>query len=230
MRKLSFLGIALFALCGTVKAETLTERINNYIPGQESIVRGQCCDPCCYPFYIAISGGWVGAHDVSDAGGTADLGSGYSTNLALGWYEGDYRIELEYSTFGVSVDDVAGIPVLAGNAGAAAWMLNGYYDADLGMGITGYVGGGVGAARVATHSLLAPGAAAGVSATSDVNFAYQARVGVSKGLTSRAEMFAGYRFLGTAELDLADANFNGGAVFSDNLYLHSIESGLRFKF
>ena len=225
MRKLAFLSVALVALCSTVNAETLSEKMTKFVPQNDTIIRGQSC---CYPYYIAISGGLTIPHDLDPPGAAQDVdfGVGHALNIALGWYEDDYRIELEYSQFGFTVDRLGGAGVVTGNAGGDAWMINGYYDTDLGMGLTGYAGGGLGIARAAAHS-LGVAAGGGVTATSEPTFAYQARVGVSRCLTQRADLFGGYRFLGTADFELDPI---GGGTLTDNLLSHTFEAGLRFKF
>jgi len=224
MKKVFFVALALLAFSSTAKAQDCnscaTETCSRPI-----------CDPCAHPFYIAISGGWAHLQDLRDGADVVDMKGGSAINTAIGWYEGDYRIELEYSRFSLNVDGINGAAISTGNAGGEAWFTNAYYDTCLTSKLNAYMGGGLGMARVGTHSLSAAGAGNGVTALSDVVFAYQARVGVSRDLTNRAELFGGYRIIGTANFELDDANLGfAGNTFQDKALVHSLEAGLRFKF
>jgi OmpA-OmpF porin, OOP family len=91
-----------------------------------------------------------------------------------------------------------------------AFMANGYYDFDLGLPVTPYVGVGVGAAIVTLHFVG--------SEDSDTVFAYQGIVGISYPVAPTASLGVEYRYFATA-----DPNFNiQGARITSQYRAHNV--------
>lgn len=181
----------------------------------------------CHPFYIGASSGVSLLQDLTDGGETAENDAGLAFSGFLGWDEGPGRIELEYSRFNNNIDMFSGVDGRYGNVDFHAYMANGYLDFPISSRLTGYLGGGLGVAQMQLNGLPNTGFGYPDSGKSDFGIAYQAKVGASYSLTNRAELFGGYRFLGTEKLTAARGHLGD---FGDQVHMHSLETGLRFKF
>lgn len=179
----------------------------------------------CHPFYVGASGGLALLQNQGDAMGAVEYDAGLAFSTFLGWNEGPGRLEFEYSRFNNEVNSIGGVNATSGNVDVSTIMMNGYLDLPITSRITGYIGGGLGVAQSQLNSLQVGGNEG--QATSDVVLAYQAKVGASMAITQRADIFAGYRFLGTEKGTVVLYDFGH---FADQIHLHSLETGLRFKF
>lgn len=172
----------------------------------------------CLPFYVGASSGVSFLQDLKEDRETYHHDAGFAFSTFLGWNEGPGRLELEYSRFNNEIDTYDdGLVTVDGdrnNVDLYAYMMNGYLDFPISSRLTGYLGGGLGVAQVQVNDF--------VDSTSQFGIAYQTKVGASLSLTNRAELFGGYRFLGTEKLSTLHV--------SDQVYMHSLETGLRFKF
>ena|SRR5690554_2961959 len=186
----------------------------------------------CHPFYIGTSSGVSLLQDLRDDNELLESDAGFAFSAFLGWNEGPGRLEFEYSRFNNDIDtftnsSLAGSDGGHGNVDLDAYMTNGYLDFPISSRLTAYLGGGLGVAQMQLNSLPVSGMSYPDSGKSNVGIAYQAKVGASYSLTSRAEWFAGYRFLGTEKLTASRIHEGD---FGDQFYMHSLETGLRFKF
>jgi len=128
-----------------------------------------------------------------------------------------------------------------------AWslMANAWYDFDLGLPITPYVGGGVGLAMVKISGSLGRTNLAYTSdgdpaprtlsvehlyEKNDTVFAWQLGVGASMPITDTVKAFVDYRYFAAddAHLKLAP-HFYGGSIDAD-FNAHTVMAGLRFNF
>ncbi len=105
-------------------------------------------------------------------------------------------------------------------------MANAYVDIPTGLGITPYVGGGIGYAEVLAQDLAVTGTA--LAEDKDVGLAYQFKAGVAFSVTPQSEITIGYRFFGTEDLDMI--GLSGGEVAVEGLRTHIAEIGLRINF
>jgi opacity protein-like surface antigen len=201
-------------------------------------------------WYVSFSGGWQDrqrAHEVGDPSTFIVFDDGFAANLAFGYRFDPIRVEVEY-TFMNNECDRAGSGGLAsstvGNVNLKALMFNAYYDLDLDCTCwRPYFGAGVGIFQSEINGLypeffedpaLAGLGFAGnsVNATSDLPFAWQARIGASRPLTASSEFYFGYRYFDGSELTFSSAPF---AQFSPTFHPngaenHSVEFGVRVSF
>jgi opacity protein-like surface antigen len=110
-----------------------------------------------------------------------------------------------------------------------AWslMANAWYDFDLGLPVTPYVGGGIGLAQVKVSGELN---GARLWEKNDSVFAWQVGAGASLPISDTAKLFVDYRYFAAddAHLKLAPG-YNGGSVDAD-FNSHSLLVGVRFNF
>lgn len=131
---------------------------------------------------------------------------------------------------------LCGTSGLNGDLSTLAFMANAYLDFDLGARTQLFIGGGIGAARVAAEYEF-DGIVVGIFPTgesvtfiddSETVFAYQARAGIGFGLTDNSELYLGYRYFATE-----DQTFDvegGGRLQQDGLGAHMGEIGVRLHF
>ena len=135
-----------------------------------------------------------------DIGGGLTIAGGYRFDDGL-------RADVE---FGYQTNDINNLTVsflgLSASANASgdvttlSYMVNGYYDIPFGIAdLTPYIGVGFGLAAVEADLTVL-----GVNATSeDTVLAYQLSAGLRYKLSTNVDLRAGYRMLGTAELELS---------------------------
>jgi opacity protein-like surface antigen len=208
-----------------------------------------CCDCCSCrrPCYVSVSGGWderETVHEIDDARTFIKFGGGVLANAAIGVRCDNFRMEFETSFMNNGVD-LAGAGGLssqaAGNVNLRAYMFNVYHDVEFKKCCwKPYVGAGIGVYQSELNGLNpeffdqlgAPFAGQPVNATSNMPFAYQFRVGVSRPLGCRAELYSGYRYFRGEELEFASAPFASFAstFHPDGAKVHAIELGVRVNF
>jgi opacity protein-like surface antigen len=130
-----------------------------------------------------------------------------------------------------------------------AWslMANAWYDFDLGLPITPYVGGGIGMAMVKISGNLGRTNYAGTTGEdgellprtlsiehlyekNDTVFAWQLGVGASMPITDTVKLFVDYRYFSANDANLKLApHFYGGSIVAD-FNAHTVMAGLRFNF
>jgi hypothetical protein len=78
----------------------------------------------------------------------------------------------------------------------------------------------------------APFAGTGVNTTSDMEFAFQFRVGISRQVCDRLELYTGYRFFDGDELTFSAPPFSAFAptFHPDGAEMHCLEMGARVAF
>jgi opacity protein-like surface antigen len=164
------------------------------------------------PFYV---GGAAGLNLALDwlALGTAGyrLGSAMRTEVEIG-YRANY------------LDDI-GASGASGDLSVWSTMLNVAFEFDVGWRATPYVGGGLGAGRVAAD------ATSRTTTTtiddSDTVFAYQALAGLQWPLRDKIHLDVGYRLFSVVGLDFATST---GSTVDPKYLSHSFMIGLRYLF
>jgi OmpA-OmpF porin, OOP family len=185
-------------------------------------------------WYAALHGGavWLSNNEILADGDLyeIDTDTGWAAGGALGYrYGNGFRAEFE----GTWRDNEGGFylfdpgPVLLANAeiGALNLMLNALYDFNMNMGkwFSPYAGAGIGTARINVRLFD------DFEEVEDDGwaFAYQFIGGFSSGMPNTAiELFADYRYLRTAGLDLLE----GSLQEHDEYVSHTVLGGVRFNF
>jgi opacity protein-like surface antigen len=196
---------------------------------------------------LSISGGWQHretVHEIDDPQTFIIFDDGFAANAALGYRFDPFRVEAEYSFMNNEVD-TAGAAGLsspaAGNVNLRAFMFNVYHDLQFHVGHwRPYVGAGIGIYQSDINSLYPeffdvagpPLAGTAVNTTSDMPFAYQFRVGATRPLSRKTELYTGYGYFRGEELEFAALPFSAFApTFHPNgAKVHSWEFGLRVNF
>ena len=123
-----------------------------------------------------------------------------------------------------------------------AYMFNVYHDIEFkNCCWKPYVGTGIGTYQSEINGLIPdffntigpPFNTSPVNATSDMPFAYQFRVGVTRPLSCHTELFSGYRYFRGEELEFAAALFaapSAPTFHPNGAKVHAIEFGVRVNF
>lgn len=202
-------------------------------------------------FYIGAELGPMIVEDIDfdigalDNAASVDHEYGWDAGGVIGYDFGGFRVEVEGSYRRADVDGINAsttLPVVTaagatvttpagnydyagGRTSALSFMLNGLLDFGPDDGLQGFVGGGVGVARVkARYALNTNG---NLLNDSDTVFAYQALAGIRAPLTDNIDVTVKYRFFNADDVKLVDAlNRSNEARFRS----HSVLGGLTFNF
>jgi opacity protein-like surface antigen len=148
-------------------------------------------------------------------------GGGYKWNWLRLDITGDYGGR---ST--LSGSSASGVQTFTADVETYSVMLNAYADLGTWWGITPYVGGGVGKARVATYSYqTVPAAAALVPPAHSWNNAWAAMAGFSYSLTDNILLDVGYRHI---DMGKVPGGLAVSPTFIDSLTGDEIRIGLRY--
>lgn len=203
-------------------------------------------------WYVGVEGGAMLVEDVNfDIGATpraaaADHYAGWDVDATVGYDFGAFRAEAEvgyreagitsfrsglrtpvYNTNGTTVGSLApgAYNYAGGKSSALSFMVNGMLDFGDDDVLSGFVGGGVGVARVSEEvSLSTRGATLD---DSDTVFAWQAFAGVRAPLSDSVDVTLKYRFFNADNVRLVDI---AGRVYDTRFRSHSILGGLTFNF
>jgi len=202
-------------------------------------------------WYVGVEGGAMIVEDINyDIGAsrnaaTVDHNYGYDVDGVIGYDFGGFRVETEvgyrsatvdgytstlttpaYTSTGALVNVPAGSYSYAGGrTSALSFMLNGLLDFGDDDGIQGFVGGGVGVARVkANYQLNTRG---NFVDDSDTVFAWQGLAGVRAPLTDHIDATLKYRFFHADNVKLVDVT---NRTFDGRFRSHSILGGITYNF
>jgi outer membrane protein OmpA-like peptidoglycan-associated protein len=202
-------------------------------------------------WYVGIEGGAMIVEDIDyDIGATRNAATvdhdyGYDVDGVIGYDFGGFRVETEvgyrsatvdgysstvttprYTSTGALVATPAGsYDYAGGRTSALSFMLNGLLDFGEDDGIQGFVGGGVGVARVkANYALNTRG---NFVDDSDTVFAWQGLAGIRAPLTDHVDATLKYRFFNADNVKLVDAT---NRTFDGRYRSHSILGGLTYNF
>jgi OmpA-OmpF porin, OOP family len=203
-------------------------------------------------WYVGVEGGAMIVEDLDfDVNGigdaaTVDSDYGYDFGGFVGYDFGGFRIETEASYRSAKVDELrssqtipaftaAGVRVnrpagtydyAGGRTSALSFMLNGMFDFGDDDSVTGFVGGGVGVARVKAenYSLTTNGS---FLDDSDTVFAWQAIAGIRAPLSENVDATLKYRFFNAEDVRLVDVT---SRTFETRFRSHSILGGVTYNF
>lgn len=195
-------------------------------------------------WYVGVDGGAMIVEDmdldigVVDNAAQLDTDKGYDFGGLVGYDFGGFRLEAEVSYREADVEQFSGqIPSgagtvltpagtydVGGDANALSFMVNGLLDFGDDDGIQGFVGGGVGVARVDVQTVYA---APAYLDDSDTGFAWQALAGVRAPLSDSWDVGLKYRFFNAKDVDLVDRL---GRNVSTRFRSHSIMGSLIYNF
>lgn len=196
-------------------------------------------------WYVGLEGGPMIVEDIElDISGTNNAASidhdyGYDFGGVIGYDFGAFRLEAEGSIRRADVDSFTAVSPgisngpgnrtffgqddLNGRSDAMAFMVNGMFDFGPDEGIQGFVGGGVGVARVELDYVFANN----FLDDSDTGFAWQAIAGVRAPITENIDVGLKYRFFNAPNVDLVD---NLGRDIETRFRSHSILGSLIYNF
>ena len=198
-------------------------------------------------WYVGVDGGVMIVEDLDldigalDNAATVDTKKGFDFGGVVGYDFGGFRLESEVSYRQADVTGFSsGSPQIpsgsgptlarggsydvAGDASALSFMVNGLLDFGADDGIQGFVGGGVGVARVDVQTVLA---APSFLDDSDTGFAWQALAGVRAPLSDNWDVGLKYRFFNADKVNLVDRL---GRAVDTRFRSHSIMGSLIYNF
>ena len=198
-------------------------------------------------WYVGVDGGAMIVEDLAlDIGAqtnaaTVDADKGYDFGGVVGYDFGGFRLESEVSyrkanvsgfnssapqiTRGTATTLVAGGNyAVAGDANALSFMVNALFDFGDDDGLQGFVGGGVGVARVDAQTTLA---APSFLDDSDTGLAWQALAGVRAPLSDNWDVGLKYRFFNADKVGLVDRL---GRAVETRFRSHSVMGSLVYNF
>ncbi len=202
-------------------------------------------------WYVGVEGGAMLVEDIKfDIGAAKDVvtahhKAGWDADATVGYDFGPFRAEAEVgyreasvnrltSTVTMPIRNAAGAAVNAppgdysyagGRSSALSFMINGLLDFGDDDGVQGFVGPGVGIARV--KSKLALNTYQDSLNDSDTVFAWQVIAGVRAPLSDSIDVSLKYRFFNSSLTELVDAS---GRTLNGRFRSHSILGGLTFNF
>jgi outer membrane protein OmpA-like peptidoglycan-associated protein len=197
-------------------------------------------------WYVGVDGGAMIVEDLplnisgTSGAGLIDADKGYDFGGLVGYDFGGFRLEAEVSYREADLESTQisalGIPLTAGTAtttgsfasagdvNALSFMVNGLLDFGDDDGIQGFVGGGVGVARVDVQNIVA---APSWLDDSDTGFAWQALAGVRAPISDSWDVGLKYRFFNAKDVDLVDRL---GRDVSTRFRSHSLMGSLIYNF
>jgi OmpA-OmpF porin, OOP family len=170
---------------------------------------------------------------------------GYDGAGFVGYDLGAFRIEAEVAYKRARIDEIETVLALPGqntpgrttsqtflNAGggnttALSFMVNGLLDFGDDDGISGFLGGGVGMARVNFNNQRAFSNQGAFLDDSDTRFAWQLLAGVRQAISDNVDVTVRYRFFNVSDLEMVGF---GGRDMTTRLRTHSLLGGLTFNF
>ncbi len=202
-------------------------------------------------WYVGVEGGAMLVEDIKFDVGTAKEAAtvhhkaGWDADAVVGYDFGPFRAEAEVGYRQASVNELTSTVTqpyrsaaggafnapagnysyAGGRSSALSFMINGLLDFGEDTGVQGFVGGGVGVARVKNKVSL--NTFADTLDDSDTVFAWQAIAGIRAPLSDSIDVSLKYRFFNADNVKLTDAS---GRVWDGRFRSHSILGGLIFNF
>ncbi|WP_235785757.1 outer membrane protein, partial [Sphingomonas sp. PR090111-T3T-6A] len=196
-------------------------------------------------WYVGVEGGGMIVEDSHySIAGTSDAlkvdqRTGFDVDGIVGYDFGMFRVEGEAAykraensglTNSVTLDGVAPGNYRnsrTGNTSALSFMVNALLDFGDDKGISGYVGGGAGVARVKADSWRFGADFPDLVDDSDTRFAWQAIAGVRAPVTDKIDVGVKYRFFDVTRVKLTDLN---GDQTKGRFRSHSLLASVIFNF
>lgn len=171
---------------------------------------------------------------------TLDHDYGYDGGLFIGYDFGAFRLEAEAAYKKADLDryqTTIRLPLegplfaasrdASGSSSALSFMINGMLDFGDDDGISGFVGGGVGMARVKANNYRNFANATPFLDGSDTKLAWQVFAGVRQAISDNIDVTVKYRFFNADKVELLAFN---GAESELRFRSHSLLGGLTFNF
>jgi outer membrane protein OmpA-like peptidoglycan-associated protein len=165
---------------------------------------------------------------------------GYDGGIFIGYDFGAFRLEAEAAYKKADLDDyqtTIRLPLEGtvfansregrGTSSALSFMINGMLDFGDDDGISGFVGGGVGIARVKANNFRNFANATPFLDDSDSGLAWQVFAGVRQAISDNIDVTVKYRFFNASDVEMVAFN---GAETSHRFRSHSLLGGLTFNF
>ena len=170
---------------------------------------------------------------------------GYDGALFAGYDFGGFRLEAEVAYKRARVDDIEAVitlpgqntpgssiqpdifPAGGGSSSALSFMINGMLDFGDDDGVSGFVGGGVGVARIDYDNVRAFANQGAFVDDSDSGFAWQVIAGVRQAITDNLDVTVRYRFFNVEGVNTVDFR---GFESESRFRSHSLLGGLTFNF
>jgi len=175
--------------------------------------------------------------------GTIQIGfdEGFDGSGFVGYDFGAFRLEAEVSykqsdveeliTSGIVAPNTTGTSALftggGGDISVLSGMVNGLLDFGDEDGLSGFVGGGAGIARVDINGVTAFSNTGTIVDDSDTRFAWQVLAGVRQALSPNVDIHLKYRFFNVDDLEMVGF---GGRLVEADLRSHSLLGGITFNF
>lgn len=201
-------------------------------------------------WYVGVEGGVMIVEDIDfDVGGLIDTATvdhkrpGYDFDAIVGYDLGAFRLEAEVGYRAANVDafrsgtttpNVGGVPAIVGpgsfdyaggRSSALSFMVNGLWDFGDDDGVQGFVGPGLGVARVKHRIGLTTNG--DFLDDSDTVVAWQAIAGIRAPLSENVDVSLKYRFFNAPGVTTVDA---AGREWYGRFRSHSILGGVIFNF
>ena len=199
-------------------------------------------------WYVEIDGGVMKLEDLQFDIGTLnnaaslDTDYGYDFGGVVGYDFGPFRLETEASYRNANADvltstggsfptvgnfnTTGSFGTVGGKNNALSFMLNGLLDFGDDEGLQGFVGGGVGVARVELNDSI-NSTGPGFLNDSDTGFAYQALAGVRAPISDHWDVGVKYRFFNVDNVDLVDTR---GRTNNSRWRSHSLMGSFIYNF
>ena len=174
---------------------------------------------------------------------------GYDGGLFAGYDLGGFRLEAEVAYKKADLDSFVtqvllpgegnafptGRPFAGGNTSALSFMINGMLDFGDDDGISGFVGGGIGMARVKFNNQRVFANTAPFIDDSDSKLAWQVFAGVRQAITDNIDVTVKYRFFNVDNLELVALTGGPGVPLTARdadarFRSHSLLGGITFNF
>ncbi|HYD13214.1 MAG TPA: OmpA family protein [Allosphingosinicella sp.] len=172
---------------------------------------------------------------------------GYDAALFVGYDLGAFRIEAEVAYKRARVDDIETSVQLPGNgapppgtaitpdispagggrSSALSFMINGMLDFGDDDGVSGFVGGGVGLARIDYNNVRAFSNQGAAIDDSDTRFAWQVVAGLRQAISDNVDITVRYRFFNADNIRTVDFR---GFESESRFRSHSLLGGITFNF
>ncbi len=161
-----------------------------------------------------------------------EFDTGFTGGIATGNDLGKVRLEVAVGYSSNELEEWKDITITGlGNLGDASGsgditalsvLVNGYYDMEIDLPFTPYIGGGIGFAKIEIDDITIAGVTIMDEAEDDTVFAYQLGLGIGIDVSEKVTLDLGYRFFATA-----DPEFDGVEV---EVETHNFIGGVRLSF
>jgi OOP family OmpA-OmpF porin len=172
---------------------------------------------------------------------------GYDGGLFVGYDLGGFRLEAEVAYKKADIESINTLvrlpgeganfpsqrPFGGGSTSALSFMINGMLDFGDDDGISGFVGGGVGMARVKFNNQRVFANSAPFLDDSDSKLAWQVFAGVRQAISDNIDVTVKYRFFNVDDIKLQATTGPTGATVGDaetRFRSHSLLGGITFRF